>query len=281
MNPGYIYILQNPSFPEDLLKIGKTTRTPKERAEEVSKGTGIPTKFNVVFDIFTPDCDISEKEVHEKLKKYRVTTNREFFKLDIDIAKEAVITVVAEYIENEIILLEETAEKRILQLKNKLGNDFSEFKKKLKNEIIEKRKYLKKIKSVRQEEFFVEEYIELPTIEPGLLPLLEDCSEQEEVVLFKIIDYIDLAKSQFLTNKEIYNNFRDKGYSEKDIEYVFDLASSIGIADIELPTIQEKQETLTTEEGVETVDVCTRETWIKILDREIERRKAAGVWGVD
>lgn len=158
MNPGHIYILQNPSFPEDLLKIGKTTRTPIERAKELSSNSGVPTEFNVVFDIFTPDCNISEKEVHEELKKYRVTTNREFFKLAIDTAKEVIITVVTEHIENEVVLLEETIEDRTLQFKNELENEFLQFKNELKNEIVEKKKYIEKIKPVKQEKPFITGY---------------------------------------------------------------------------------------------------------------------------
>ena len=142
LNPGYIYILQNPSFP-NLLKIGKTTRTPTERASELSSSSGIPTKFNVVFDIFTTNCDTGEKEVHEKLKEYRAASNREFFELTIDMAKETVIKVVAKHIENEIGLLEETTEEKILQFKNELES-----------EIVERKKYLKEIKPVKTEQLY-------------------------------------------------------------------------------------------------------------------------------
>jgi len=40
MNEGWIYILINPAFKKDLLKIGKTKRQPEERAKELST-TGI------------------------------------------------------------------------------------------------------------------------------------------------------------------------------------------------------------------------------------------------
>ena len=134
MNPGYIYILQNPSFP-NLLKIGKTNRNPTERAQELSSSSGVPTEFNVVFDVFMPDCDTGEKEVHEKLKKYRAASNREFFELTIDVAKEVTIEIAAKHIENEIVLLEKTIEEKVLQFRNKLEN-----------EIVEKREYLERIK---------------------------------------------------------------------------------------------------------------------------------------
>lgn len=49
--PGYVYVLQNPAFPH-LLKIGFTTRTPEERAEELSRHSGVPTPYRVVFSEF-------------------------------------------------------------------------------------------------------------------------------------------------------------------------------------------------------------------------------------
>ena len=53
--PVYVYVLQNPAFPH-LLKIGFTTRTPEERAEELSRHSGVPTLFRVVFSDFLDDC---------------------------------------------------------------------------------------------------------------------------------------------------------------------------------------------------------------------------------
>ena len=38
-NPGFVYILINPSL-GGLLKIGKTDHTPEERAKELSMATG-------------------------------------------------------------------------------------------------------------------------------------------------------------------------------------------------------------------------------------------------
>lgn len=37
---GLVYVLINPSM-EGLIKVGKTTRNPKERADELSKVTGV------------------------------------------------------------------------------------------------------------------------------------------------------------------------------------------------------------------------------------------------
>tara|TARA_R110000824_G_scaffold347748_2_gene534490 strand:- start:274 stop:831 length:558 start_codon:yes stop_codon:yes gene_type:complete len=84
MSRGYVYILTNPSMP-GLVKIGKTTRDPDGRANELYS-TGVPTPFVVDDCKFTPDCDTLERSVHVALSSHRVSQSREFFKCDIDMA---------------------------------------------------------------------------------------------------------------------------------------------------------------------------------------------------
>lgn len=52
---GYVYILSNAAMP-GLLKIGKTTRTPDERARELARGTGVPGPYTVEHSVEVPDC---------------------------------------------------------------------------------------------------------------------------------------------------------------------------------------------------------------------------------
>ena len=79
---GYIYALHNPSFiqneQEMLLKIGKTTRHPEYRLQELYT-TGVPTPFNLVWFRYVKDVDFFEKEIHKKLEEWRVSNSREFF----------------------------------------------------------------------------------------------------------------------------------------------------------------------------------------------------------
>jgi T5orf172 domain len=93
-SPGRIYVMVNSLFQKDLIKIGKTTRTSEERAKEISSGTGIPTEFNVAYDLYVANCDLAERIIHERLAKFRVSDNREFFKIPlkqaISIIEEAV-----------------------------------------------------------------------------------------------------------------------------------------------------------------------------------------------
>ena len=76
---GFIYILSNPSLP-GLLKIGKTSKDPKTRGDELY-ATGIPTPFKLEYMAFCDDMDTLEIQVHKKLESYRPNKDREFFKV--------------------------------------------------------------------------------------------------------------------------------------------------------------------------------------------------------
>jgi len=81
MAVGYVYILANSSMP-GLVKVGKTTRRPSERADELSGVTGVATPFIVVYEEYFEDCDAVEAHVHTALavKGLRLSDNREFFR---------------------------------------------------------------------------------------------------------------------------------------------------------------------------------------------------------
>jgi predicted transport protein len=83
MSDGYIYVLFNPSFRRDLFKIGKTTKTPEERAREISLATGVPRDFEVIYEERVNDCDTAERLIHQRLNKHRSSSNREFFELPL------------------------------------------------------------------------------------------------------------------------------------------------------------------------------------------------------
>jgi len=89
---GYVYVLVNPSM-EGLIKVGKTTREPKERAVELSKATGVPTPFFVAYEEYFNNCTKAEEFVHTYLgqKGYRLAPNREFFEVPTKEAIDAII----------------------------------------------------------------------------------------------------------------------------------------------------------------------------------------------
>lgn len=89
MSQGFIYILENHAYRENILKIGQTTRSPQIRAEELFS-TGVPGKFIIFYQENVPDCKLAEKRIHEKLSKYRYDERREFFVLPL---QEAIFKV--------------------------------------------------------------------------------------------------------------------------------------------------------------------------------------------
>lgn len=80
---GYIYVLKNPTFKENVYKIGYTERTVRERIEEL-KGTGIPTGYREVCKFYVPYVKEAEKIVHKELREKRISNDREFFECSMD-----------------------------------------------------------------------------------------------------------------------------------------------------------------------------------------------------
>ena len=82
---GYVYVLINTSF-EGMVKVGKTTKDPEERAKELSNATGVPTPFILVYKQYFTDCSIAEKTIHTLLEEqgYRISNNREFFNVPVE-----------------------------------------------------------------------------------------------------------------------------------------------------------------------------------------------------
>ena len=115
--PGYVYILTNPSFREDWVKIGKSARPVDVRSKELDN-TAVPLPFEIYATIKTIKYNEVEKHVHktiDRLTDLRIRQNREFFNvapqiaLDIfyDIAKMIEDAVVTVYKDNKPIMTDE------------------------------------------------------------------------------------------------------------------------------------------------------------------------------
>lgn len=109
--PGYVYILTNPSFREDWVKIGKSSRPVNVRSKELDN-TAVPLPFEIFATLQTVKYDKVEKLVHkmiDRLSDLRIRQNREFFNvppqmaLDIfrDVAQTIDDAIVTEYKENK------------------------------------------------------------------------------------------------------------------------------------------------------------------------------------
>ena len=78
---GYVYILTNPSFREDWVKIGKSSRPVDVRSKELDN-TAVPLPFEIYATISTAKYNEVERLVHktiDRLTDLRIRQNREFF----------------------------------------------------------------------------------------------------------------------------------------------------------------------------------------------------------
>jgi hypothetical protein len=105
MKSGYIYILSNPSFKDNLLKIGHTTRDVPTRAKKL-RTTGVPEPFTIVYAEDVDNPETIEKIIHENLANFRLSKQREFFEISIEkaISKVQEVTQRLVYEKNTYIL---------------------------------------------------------------------------------------------------------------------------------------------------------------------------------
>lgn len=112
--PGYVYILTNPSFRADWVKIGKSSRPVNIRSKELDN-TAVPLPFEIFATMKTEKFEDVEKLVHkniDRLTDLRIRPNREFFNvppekaLEIlrDIAQVVDDAEITEYHNNKPIL---------------------------------------------------------------------------------------------------------------------------------------------------------------------------------
>lgn len=86
---GYVYILTNPSFREDWIKIGKTTNM-EERLRTLYN-TSLPLPFEPYATLKTAKYNEAEKLVHHYIERFtnlRIEKKREFFNVKPEVALE-------------------------------------------------------------------------------------------------------------------------------------------------------------------------------------------------
>lgn len=67
-DPGFVYILTNPSFREDWVKIGKSSRPVNVRSKELDN-TAVPLPFEIFATLQTIKYDKVEKLVHKTIDR--------------------------------------------------------------------------------------------------------------------------------------------------------------------------------------------------------------------
>ena len=102
---GYVYILTNPSFREDWVKIGRSARPVDVRSKELDN-TAVPLPFEIYATMETVMFNQVEKLVHktiDRLTNLRIRQNREFFNVPPKTALE-IFTELADTIEDAVVL---------------------------------------------------------------------------------------------------------------------------------------------------------------------------------
>ena len=94
MLEGYIYIIENPDSRLGLLKIGKTSRSVKERLNELNN-TSIGEDLVLIKKFHVEQVDRVEKIIHKKLEFCR--HNKEWFQIDKDAAIFLVDDICSKY----------------------------------------------------------------------------------------------------------------------------------------------------------------------------------------
>ena len=85
---GYVYILTNPSFREDWVKIGKSSRPVDVRSKELDN-TAVPLPFEIYATLKTTKYAKVERQIHkqiDRLTDLRIRQNREFFNIAPSVA---------------------------------------------------------------------------------------------------------------------------------------------------------------------------------------------------
>ena len=101
---GYVYILTNPSFREDWVKIGKSSRPVNVRSKELDN-TAVPLPFDIFATIRTTKYNEVEKLVHktiDRLTDLRIRQNREFFNVNPEVALD-ILRDIASTIDDAVI----------------------------------------------------------------------------------------------------------------------------------------------------------------------------------
>jgi hypothetical protein len=102
---GYVYVLTNPSFRDDWVKIGKSKRLPDVRGKELSN-TAVPLDYEVYATLHTVRFNEAEKMIHnfiDKISDLRINKRRESFNIAPEVIYDILLSI-KELLGDEAIL---------------------------------------------------------------------------------------------------------------------------------------------------------------------------------
>jgi hypothetical protein len=107
---GYVYILVNPSFKDDWVKIGKSAREVNVRSKELDN-TAVPLPFSIFATLKTSKYNVAEKFIHKMIDMVapdiRIRKGREFFNITPAKAYEILKLCAEQYDDSEVVLYDE------------------------------------------------------------------------------------------------------------------------------------------------------------------------------
>lgn len=107
---GYVYILTNPSFKDDWVKIGKSSREVNVRSKELDN-TAVPLPFSIFATLKTAKYNAAERFIHKMIDMVapdiRIRKGREFFNITPLKAYEILKLCAEQYDDSEIEIYEE------------------------------------------------------------------------------------------------------------------------------------------------------------------------------
>lgn len=123
---GFVYVLTNPSFRDDWVKIGRSKREPEVRGRELYN-TAVPLPYEIYATLKTAKYQEAEKMLHrtiDRISKLRIAANREFFNIAPEVAYEILIDVAAMLDDAELKLYGDNVEIESLKEKSKASARF-------------------------------------------------------------------------------------------------------------------------------------------------------------
>lgn len=101
----YVYVLTNPSFRDDWVKIGKSKRLPEVRGRELYN-TAVPLPYEIYATLLTEKYNEAERMIHrsiDRISDLRINKNREFFNIAPESAYE-ILADIKELLGDEAII---------------------------------------------------------------------------------------------------------------------------------------------------------------------------------
>jgi hypothetical protein len=107
---GYVYILTNPSFKDDWVKIGKSRREVNVRSKELDN-TAVPLPFSILATLNTKKYNEAEKFIHKMIDMVapdiRIRKGREFFNITPQKAYEILKLCAEQYDDSQVEIYDE------------------------------------------------------------------------------------------------------------------------------------------------------------------------------